>query len=309
MTKAEGVSKLRDVLREAARVILDKDRELKVILAAMLAGGHVLIEDVPGVGKTTLVQTLAKLLGLRMSRIQMTNDLMPADILGTSVFDKNLGDFRFREGPVFANVLLADELNRASPRTQSALLQAMEESEITIDGQNHMLPRPFLVMATQNPQSHVGTHPLPESQIDRFMIAIKLDYATIASELKIFSGYDPREALADLKPQMTAEGFRDQQDEVRKIVVTEKLSEYVSRLVQSSRVDSQKYFALSTRSGLALIKLAKALAHVEGLEFVNPDLIKLLAPFVFAPRLKGTQSLDVGFQRARQILEETAVAL
>ncbi len=309
MKKSERATVFEGVLHEAGLVILDKDKELKVILAAMLAGGHVLIEDVPGVGKTTLAQTLTRLLGLRMSRIQMTNDLMPADILGTSVFDRNQSEFRFREGPVFANVLLADELNRASPRTQSALLQAMEEGEISVDGQSYALPRPFLVLATQNPHSHVGTHPLPESQIDRFMIAIKLDYATAKSELKIFSGYDPREALAGLSAKISVEDFREAQDEVRKIMVTEKLSEYVGQLVQRSRGDSQKYTPLSTRSGLALIKLAKAQAFLEGLSYVNPDLIKGLAPFVFAPRLKGSQALAAGFQKAQTLVEETGVPI
>ncbi len=300
-------SVIQEVLKQAGSIILDKDNEIKVIVSALLARGHVLIEDVPGVGKTTIVQTIAKLFGLKVSRVQMTNDLMPSDIVGYNYFDRNTAEFIFREGPIFTNLLLADELNRASPRTQSALLQAMEEGEVTVEGKNYQLHTPFLVLATQNPSSHVGTNLLPESQLDRFMVALKLNYASAASEILIFSGFDAREKLATLVPVVDPGFFAEAQDQVSSVHISQSISEYVSRLVTKSRIDDAASAALSTRAGMALIKAARAFAFLEGHEFIKPEVIKFLVPYVFGHRLRQGQSLDHGVKAAQEIAAATEV--
>src|SRR6202046_3697532 len=220
-------SEIGAVLAQINRVILDKDAQIRLCLACLLARGHLLIEDIPGVGKTTLAHALAKSLGLSFQRVQFTSDLLPADVLGVSIFDRETGKFRFQQGPIFAQLVLADEINRASPKAQSALLEAMEERQVTLDGQSMALPEPFFVIATQNPQDQVGTFPLPESQLDRFLMRVHLGYPAAAAERELLSGIDRRDLVKGLQTIMTGDSLRQLQQSVLEIHVSPALLDYV----------------------------------------------------------------------------------
>ncbi|MEZ0391163.1 MAG: AAA family ATPase [Pseudobdellovibrionaceae bacterium] len=297
------------VTQVASEVVLGKDLEIRQALTCILAGGHLLIEDAPGVGKTTLVKTLSKLLGLESHRIQFTVDLLPSDILGSPIFDPRDQKFHFHPGPLFAPLILADELNRASPRTQSALLQAMEEGEVSIDGVLYPLPQPFLVIATQNPHQQMGTFPLPESQLDRFLMSLELNYADSKTEIRIFSEVDPQQKLKDLKPMLNAGNLLEIQNEVRKVKVGEKVATYVSGLLTGSRSSKAQWQPLSTRAGLALIRAAQAHAYLEDRAFTRPDDVQAVLIPVLGHRLGGFHGIRQGRGFASSLQASTVVPI
>jgi MoxR-like ATPase len=266
-------------------IIVGKRDRIEDCVACLVAGGHLLIEDVPGVGKTTLAQALALSLGLRFARVQFTSDLMPSDLVGVSVFERSREAFVFHPGPVFTQVLLADEINRAGPRTQSALLEAMEERQVSVDHATHALPSPFFVVATQNPADHLGTHPLPESQLDRFLMRITLGYPDRQAERALLAGEDRRAALARLAPVMTPAELQQAQAAARGVSVSGALLDYLQALVEATR--SGRWFAqgLSPRAALAVLSAARARAFMAGRDYVAPDDLQALLPQTIAHRL------------------------
>lgn len=277
---------LHKVLTQAERIILGKNKEIRLALACLLARGHLLIEDLPGLGKTTLAHTLAKLLNLKFSRIQFTSDLLPADILGLSVYERETATFRFIPGPVFAQMLLADEVNRASPKTQSALLEAMEERQVTAEGETRQLPTPFFVIATQNPAHQIGTFPLPESQLDRFLLRIEMGYPDPASERALLAGGDQRSHLEALTPQLEAAELPAYQQAASQTFVAPALLDYVQAILAATRHNPLFQHGLSPRAGLGLLAVARAWAYLEGREAVLPDDIQAVLPGVACHRLK-----------------------
>ena len=269
-------------------MLIGKEQEVKIALTCLLARGHLLIEDLPGLGKTTLVNAMARVLGLDFNRIQFTSDLLPADIVGVSVYEKAEGAFRFLPGPVFCQLLLADEINRTTPKTQSALLEAMAEGQVTVEGKTRDLPAPFFVVATQNPIQHSGTCPLPESQLDRFLMRVSLGYADQASEKMILTGGDPRARLKELQPLLSIQELRAMQDEVDQVSVAETVVDYLQRLIQFTRTSGVFEYGLSTRAGLAILQSAKAIALLDGRAFVIPEDIQAVFPAVADHRLQGS---------------------
>lgn len=297
-----------NLIESASQVVLGKETEIRHATICLLASGHLLIEDVPGVGKTTLVKTLAQLIGLDWHRIQFTVDLLPTDILGSPIFDPRDHQFHFHPGPLFAQLVLADELNRASPRTQSALLQAMEESEVSIDGVLHRLPSPFLVIATQNPHQQTGTFPLPESQLDRFLMSLELNYASPEIELQILTK-DPQKNLKDLKPALTPAQLLEIQNEVRNVKTSEKVATYVSNLLLASRNSNTQWLPLSTRAGLALIRAAQAHAYLESRDYLRPEDVQAMLIPVLGHRLGGFHGIRQGRSFAASLQKSTAVPI
>jgi MoxR-like ATPase len=267
-------------------VLLGKEGQIKLALACLLARGHLLIEDLPGMGKTLLSHALAKVLGLTYNRIQFTSDVLPSDIIGVSVFNRDSGDFRFIEGPLFAQVVLADEINRATPKSQSALLEAMEEGQVTADGLTRALPDPFFVIATQNPVTQTGTFPLPESQLDRFLMRIELGYPEPDAERELLRGGDRRRVLDGLAPQLDADGLQALQNSVDDIRVSDPLIEYVQRLVAHSRHGAEFAFGLSPRGALALLHAARAWALLHDRSHVVPEDVQAVLPSVVEHRLR-----------------------
>lgn len=274
-------------LAQVNEVIVGKAHEVRLAVACLLARGHLLIEDVPGVGKTTLAHALARTLGLQYQRIQFTSDLLPADIIGVAVFERDAGTFRFHPGPIFAQLVLADEVNRATPKTQSALLEAMEEHQVTAEGETRPLPEPFFVIATQNPLRQVGTFPLPESQLDRFLMRITLGYPDEAAERALLQGDDRREMVSQLTPAISSEPLSVLQREARGIHVADALLDYVQALVRHSREAASFDAGLSPRAGLALVHAAQAWTMMAGRESVLPEDVQAVAPGVFSHRLRG----------------------
>lgn len=301
--------KLDALLNKAKEIILGKDQQLRLSLCALLADGHILIEDQPGVGKTTLVRTLATLLGLKTSRIQFTNDLLPADILGTSVFDAEARRFVFHPGPIFGQIVIADELNRATPKTQSALLQAMEERRVTVDGITHELPQPFFVAATQNPSEQTGTYPLPESQLDRFIMKIDIGYPDRAAESQLLKGERREKLLGELTSAVDLEIFKSWQDKVNKVHVSDALIRYLQDLLEFSRSRPHEMQGLSPRAGLAWLRAAKAWAFMQQRTMVLPEDIQAVGVPVMAHRLIPSRGGSVvsGEHLARQVLGSVAV--
>lgn len=299
--------KITQLIQTTSTIFLDKDEAIKLSTVCLLAGGHLLIEDVPGVGKTTLVQTLGQLLGLKTHRIQFTVDLLPGDILGGHIYSPKDHEFHFHPGPLFAELILADELNRASPRTQSALLQSMEEGVVSLDGKNWSLPDPFFVIATQNPHQNLGTFPLPESQLDRFMMSLELNYASRDTEIKIFQTHNPRERIAQLAPLFNAEELLELQRQVDAAHVSQAVAEYVGLLLENSRREDFPGDSLSTRAGIALVRAAKAWAYLEKRDFIKPEDIKSLIIPVLGHRLGGSHGLRQGREWAQQLEKQTAV--
>ena len=272
------------VLEQASTVILGKTHELRLSLACVLARGHLLIEDLPGVGKTTLAHTLARVLGLEFNRIQFTSDLLPADVLGTSIYESS-GQFRFHPGPIFSQVVLADEINRAMPKSQSALLEAMEEGQITIEGETRPLPQPFFVLATQNPLDQVGTYPLPESQLDRFLMRIELGYPDPKAERALLQQQDRRDVLHALEPVCNAETLQQWQQLASKIHLSEPLLDYIQSILLHTRQHPSVITGLSPRAGLALIHAAQAWALLQQRDHVIPEDIKAVLSAVASHRL------------------------
>ncbi|HBO4314005.1 TPA: AAA family ATPase [Pseudomonas aeruginosa] len=273
-------------LKAVDEILLGKDRQVRLALACLLARGHLLIEDLPGMGKTTLSHALARVLGLSFQRIQFTSDLLPGDILGTSVFDKDSGQFVFHPGPIFAELVLADEINRATPKSQSALLEAMEEGQVTIEGATRPLPEPFFVIATQNPASQGGTFSLPESQLDRFLMRLSLGYPGRAAERSLLLGEARRDLLPRLEPLLDHAALAAFQAEVPKVRASDALVDYVLRLVEATRTQSAFALGLSPRGSLALLAAARAWALLAGRDYVIPEDVQAVLPAVAGHRLR-----------------------
>jgi MoxR-like ATPase len=312
---AESVAEQVKGLREnIEKVFIGKSAVVTKILVALFAGGHVLIEDVPGVGKTTLARALAKSLDLSFNRIQFTPDLLPSDIIGVSVYNQRTGDFEFKEGPLFASVVLADEINRTTPRTQSALLEAMSEGQVSVDGKTTRLGPPFMVLATQNPFEFEGTYPLPESQLDRFLMKISVGYPSRDHELEVLSSQRTSHPIDVLGPVMRGEDVKSIQERVKTVRLEESLAGYILSLVTETRRSKSLTVGASPRGSLFLYRAAQALALVEGRDYVVPDDIKRLAVTVLAHRIIGKGFAYEGGQDEREkivrgILETVEVPL
>jgi len=300
-------SKIENALAALNGIILGKQQAVRLALACLLARGHLLIEDVPGVGKTTLALALARTLGLDFQRVQFTSDLLPADVLGVSIYDATTGRFQFHEGPIFTQLLLADEVNRASPKTQSALLEAMEERQVTTDGGTRALPAPFFVIATQNPTWQLGVFPLPESQLDRFLMRISLGYPAPSSERALLQERDRRDLLADLRPTMDAATLADLQQQVGQVHVAAPLLDYLMALIQYTRESSGLRHGLSPRAGLALRRAAQAWALVDGRRSVIPEDVQAVFAAVAGHRLSPIGEHSGRPVDAQQMLAAVAV--
>lgn len=286
-------SLVNNLIERIGQVLLGKDRQVRLALACLLAKGHLLIEDLPGMGKTTLAQCLAAVLGLKYDRVQFTSDLLPADILGVSIFDKTLNAFSFHPGPVFTQVLLADEINRTTPKTQSALLEAMEEGQVTIDGETRILPKPFFVIATQNPIHQSGTFPLPESQLDRFLMKITLGYPSAASERLLFKGVDPRSLLKAMEALITVPQLLQLQQQVEQVSASDAVIDYLQRLVECTRRDSIFTYGLSPRGAMAWLRAAKAWAFIHGRDYVVPEDLQTVLTPVVGHRIHGRDKIEI----------------
>ena len=295
ITTAGKIEQLQSTIES---VIHGKPEVIQLSLVALLAGGHLLIEDVPGVGKTTLAQALARSFDCSFQRIQFTSDMLPSDIVGLEVFNQQRGEFDFKSGPVFANVVLADEINRTTPKTQSALLEAMAEGHVTVEQNTYRLPKPFMVLATQNPVEHHGTYPLPESQLDRFMMRLKMGYPDAEDEKIILRQQSLNSPLEHIRPVMNGAEILDLQREVRKIAVDESLVDYLISIVRASRDTEILNLGVSPRGSLALFHAAQALAYIEGRDFVIPDDIKRLVVPVFAHRIVVNSRFSTGLRRS-----------
>lgn len=280
-------SAVQPILNSLNAVILGKNTQIKLALACLLAKGHLLIEDLPGMGKTTLAEALARTLGLRYQRLQFTSDMLPADIIGVSIFNPAEQQFSFREGPVFTQVLLADEINRTSPKTQSALLEAMEEGQVTSDGVTRSLPKPFFVIATQNPSHQMGTFPLPESQLDRFLMRIQLGYPDPRAERELLTGKDRRQMLAVLPALADAERLQAWQEQILTIHLSDAVIDYLQRLVTHTRQSRDFPHGLSPRGLLALKRATQAWAFIEGRNYAIPEDVQAVLPSVAEHRLRG----------------------
>ena len=302
-------TRLTQLTDQISTIIVGKRPQVRDCLACLLAGGHLLIEDVPGVGKTTLAHALAVSLGLRFSRTQFTADLMPADLIGVSVYERSKEAFVFHPGPVFAQVLLADEINRAGPKTQSALLEAMEEHQVTVEGETRALPRPFFVIATQNPTDQLGTYPLPESQLDRFLMCLTLGYPDKASERALLAGVDRREAIAELKAVMTPEELMAAQQEVLKVHASDALLDYLQALIAATRSGAWFVDGLSPRAGIAILRAAKAHALLDQRDYVAPDDVQAILVQTVAHRLVPVAGAGRGArEQVRAMIEAVPLA-
>lgn len=298
LKKQAAVSPLQSVLDALDSVILGKPEQIRLSLACVLAKGHLLVEDVPGVGKTTLVRSLARVLGLETNRVQFTNDLLPADILGTAIFEPGNKSFLFHPGPIFTNVLIADELNRGTPRTQSAFLQAMEERSISLDGVTRELPTPFFVVGTQNPREQIGTYPLPESQLDRFLMRIHMGFPSPQAELDLLKGKRRRED--ELPVILSQAEVLQLQEAVAKIHCSDLIVSFVQRILAGSRGIRADFSGLSPRAGLAMLAASKAWAFLAGREFVVPEDVQSVAPWVINHRMRFPGG--AAFEKSREFV-------
>jgi len=294
-------------IAQVNRLVLGKPREIRLAFACLLAGGHLLIEDLPGLGKTTLAHALAATVGLEFQRTQFTSDLLPSDILGVSVFDQAHQQFRFHPGPIFTQLMLADEINRAPPRTQSALLEAMAEQQVTVDGTTHGLPQPFFVIATQNPVDLAGTYPLPDSQLDRFLLRLSLGYPDARAEREMLSTEDRRDLIAQVKPQLQASGVLALRAATLRVHASEALIGYVQELLAQSRRQPGVKVGLSPRAGLALLRAARAQALIQGRDHVVPDDVQSLFAEIASHRLVPDGDSDTRERLAQKILHAVAV--
>jgi len=303
------MTNLNNVIQQAEQIILGKPQQIRLALTCLLARGHLLIEDLPGVGKTTLAQVLSRTLGLQFQRIQFTSDLLPADILGVSVYQRDSGEFKFHPGPIFAQMILADEVNRATPKAQSALLEAMEEHQVTIEGVTRALPPPFFVIATQNPAHQIGTFPLPESQLDRFLMRIQMGYPDAQAERGLLSGVDRREIIAKLSPQMERVELLALQKRVRAVFVSPALLDYVQAILRRTREAARYTHGLSPRAGLALLSAARAWAFLDERDAVIPEDVQAVLPGVVSHRLQavGEYSKQNSDVLVRELIEAVAI--
>ncbi|MBO9999134.1 MAG: MoxR family ATPase [Cyanobacteria bacterium SID2] len=303
LSQSATIDRLRENL---GRTIVGKDRAIRLVLVALLSGGHALLEDVPGVGKTLLAKSLAKSIGGKFQRVQCTPDLLPTDITGTNIWNPRTGDFEFLPGPVFANVLLTDEINRATPRTQSALLEVMEEKQVTVDGVSRSVPQPFFVIATQNPIEYQGTFPLPEAQMDRFNLSLSLGYPTEAEELQMLQQLHDAVPVENLEPCLSLDELRELCVSCGSIAVETPLQQYILNLVRATRDDDEITLGVSPRGAVALQKATQAYAFLEGRDYAIPDDVKSIAPHVLAHRLIPTGGRKAQAIVAR-LLETVAV--
>jgi MoxR-like ATPase len=293
------------ILDQLGQILLGKSQALKLALSCMLARGHLLIEDQPGVGKTTLAHALAVSLGLKFQRVQFTSDLLPADLIGVSIFDSARQSFSFHAGPLFSQVLLADEINRSTPKTQSALLEAMEERQVSVDGKTYPLPAPFFVIATQNPLQQIGTFPLPESQLDRFLMRLSLGLPDAAAERELLTGRDRKEMLASLQACISSEELEALQAEASRIHVSERILDYVQAILAKSRSMPDVAQGLSPRAGLSILAAARAWALIAGRDHVRPEDVQAILPSAAGHRLSAVDGLQEGELRVRQLIEST----
>ena len=304
----DAQQKLKALLGQLNTVIVGKPAQVQDCVACLLAGGHLLIEDVPGVGKTTLAHALARSFGLQFSRVQFTADLMPSDLSGVSIYERGKEVFVFHPGPIFAQVLLADEINRASPKTQSALLEAMEEKQVTVEGETRALPSPFFVIATQNPHDQLGTFALPESQLDRFLMRISLGYPDRAAERELLNGRDRREMLDNLDSTLSAIELQSLQRKVMEIHAAEPLLDYVQELMAATRSGRWFLQGLSPRAGIAVVRAAKAQALLSGRDYVAPDDVQAILPQTVAHRLIPVGDAGRGpVEQVRAMVEAVAL--
>ena len=291
--------RIEQLTENLGRTIVGKADAIRLVIVALLAGGHALLEDVPGVGKTLLAKSLARSIDGRFQRIQCTPDLLPTDITGTNIWNQRRGEFEFLPGPVFANILLTDEINRATPRTQSALLEVMEEQQVTVDGVSRSVPKPFFVIATQNPIEYQGTFPLPEAQMDRFMLSLSLGYPTQEEELQMLQRHQDGMRVSELSPCISTEDVLELRRLCNQVKVERSLQEYILNLVRASRDAEEVTLGVSPRGSVALQKTAQAFAFLDGREYTIPDDVKLLAPHVLSHRL-----IPAGGRRAKSIVEQ-----
>jgi MoxR-like ATPase len=300
--------RIADAIAQVEQIIVGKPRQIRLTVCSLLSSGHCLIEDLPGVGKTTLAHAVARVFGLEFTRIQFTSDLLPADIIGVSIFDSANSNFQFHPGPLFSHCILADELNRATPKTQSALLEAMEERQVTVDGQTRTLKAPFFVIGTQNPLDQSGTFPLPESQLDRFLMKLNLGYPDPQAERELLAGVDRRKVLDNVQAVLDIEAVTAAQHQVDKIHVSDALLDYVQALVNASRDSGDFVYGLSPRGALALLRAARAWAYMQGRNHVEPtDVQQVFAP-VAAHRLVSADHLSKTVdQLIEQLLDQTAI--
>ena len=296
-TSAERVELLQSTIE---RVIRGKPEVVRLALVTLLAGGHLLIEDVPGVGKTTLAQALARALDCTFQRIQFTSDLLPSDVIGLSIYNQHDSLFEWKPGPIFANIVLADEINRTTPKTQSALLEAMAERHVTVEGVTHALPQPFMVLATQNPIEHHGTYPLPESQLDRFMLRLRIGYPGAADEKLILRDREHAEPLDDMQPILSAADILELQDAVSEVTVDDAIVDYLMRIVAATRSSEMLDLGASPRGSLSLFRAAQALALTEERSYCLPDDIKRLVVPVFAHRLTVSSRYSSAMRRSEE---------
>lgn len=302
MTKKH--ERLNDLIKNVGKVIIGKEETVTLSITALLAGGHVLLEDIPGVGKTMLVRALAKSLNCSFNRIQFTPDLLPSDIIGVSIFHPQKQEFEYRSGPIIGDIILADEINRTSPKTQSALLEAMEENSVTVDGETILIDQPFFVMATQNPIEYEGTYPLPEAQIDRFLLKLKMGYPTESEEIEMLGmtgGVHPIETLTAI---MEREDLVNMQAEVNRVYIEPLLQTYIVKIIQKTREHASVRLGASPRAAIGLMRAAKAYAYTQGRDYCLPDDIIYLAPFVINHRLILTQEAKYERRSADQVVQD-----
>lgn len=298
------------IIRQISSVILGKEPQVRLALTCLFAKGHLLIEDLPGIGKTTLAKVLAKCLGLDFQRIQCTSDMLPGDILGVSIFDQNSGTFHFHTGPIFTQVLLADEINRATPKTQSALLEAMEEEQVTIEGKTRPLKDPFFVIATENPMEHAGTFPLPESQLDRFLMRIELGYPDRASEKKLLLGKGAQKALAAVNTTMRQDDVAHIQSQIETVHASDTFISYLQDIVEFSRSSPHFHIGLSPRAGLALLGASRSWAYLHGRDYTVPEDLQKILPWVVGHRLRlRSDGMELPRNKLLEIFSEIPVPI
>lgn len=303
-------AKIQQLLGSIEQVVYGKHDVVQLCVIGLLARGHILIEDVPGIGKTTIAQSIARSLDCSFNRVQFTSDMLPSDILGVSILDHKTNDFEFRRGPIFASIVLADEINRTPPKTQSALMEAMSEFQVSVDGTTHDLPRPFMVLATQNPVEHEGTYILPESQLDRFALRVEMGYPPSEDEIRIMRRRDPQKAIHDMKPVLSVDDVLALQDKVGEVKVDDSVAHYLLRIVQGTRTHEQVQLGASPRGSLTYYEVCQAKALVEGRDYVTPGDVKDMAVHVLSHRIlvksRGADLTIATQERARVIREIVA---